>query len=107
MEIKMTQLKNPHPGEILLEEFLLPLNLSQNALAKEIDVPANRINAIIRGTRGITADTDLRLARFFGVSEGFWLRLQNAYDMMEAHRAPTATVLKKIKPYNMQAQVYA
>ena len=103
----MAQLKNPHPGEILQIEFLEPLGLSQNALAKAIDVPANRINEIIRGRRGITADTDLRLGRFFGLSECYWLRLQNAYDMMEAHREVTAAALKKIKPYKAQEGAYA
>jgi len=91
-------LKNPHPGEILQEEFLEPLGLSQNALAQAIGVPANRINEITRGRRGITADTDLRLARFFRLSEGFWLRLQNTYDMMEARR-DAGKSLNKIKPY--------
>lgn len=96
----MTELlNNPHPGEILLEEFLLPLNLSQNALAKEIGVPANRINAIIRSKRNITADTDLRLSRFFGLSEGYWLRLQNAYDIMEARRE-SGDAIQHIKPYS-------
>ena len=99
-------LKNPHPGEILQEEFLEPLDLSQNALAQSIGVPANRINEIIRGRRGITADTDLRLARFFGLSEGYWLRLQNAYDMMEARRDIGAAI-SKIKPYPAQAGAYA
>jgi len=79
-------LKNPHAGQILQEEFLEPLGLSQNALAQAIGVPSNRINDIVRGRRGITADTDLRLARYFGLSEGYWLRLQNTYDMMEARR---------------------
>lgn len=100
-------LNNPHPGEILQEEFLEELGLSQNALAKAIDVPANRINEIIRGRRGITADTDLRLARFFGLSEGYWLRLQNAYDMMEAHRSVSAAALRKIKPFTKQERAYA
>jgi len=100
-------LNNPHPGEILHEEFLEELGLSQNALAKAIDVPANRINEIIRGRRGITADTDLRLARFFGLSEGYWLRLQNAYDMMEAHRSVSAAALRKIKPFTKQERAYA
>ncbi len=81
-----TELKNPHPGEILKEEFLDELGLSQNALAKAIHVPANRITDIVRGRRGITADTDLRLSRYFGLSDGFWLRLQNSYDMLEAKR---------------------
>lgn len=93
-------LKNPHPGEILQEEFLEPLNLSQNALAQAIGVPANRINEIIRGRRGITADTDLRLARFFKLSEGYWLRLQNTYDMMEARREVGKSI-SEIKPYKI------
>ncbi len=99
-------LKNPHPGEILQEEFLEPLGLSQNALAQAIAVPANRINEIIRGRRGITADTDLRLARFFKLSEGYWLRLQNTYDMMEARRE-VGKDIGKIKPHKMQEGVYA
>jgi addiction module HigA family antidote len=75
----MTQyLHNPHPGEILQQEFLEPLGLSQNALAQAIGVPANRINEIIRGRRGITADTDLRLARFFKLSEGYLLQMSRA-----------------------------
>lgn len=95
----MTQLiPNPHPGEILEEEFLKPLGLSQNALAQAIGVPANRVSEIVRGRRGITADTDLRLGRFFGLSEGFWLRLQNSYDMMEARRALGKSITK-IRPY--------
>ncbi len=99
-------LKNPHPGEILQEEFLEPLDLSQNALAQAIGVPANRINEIIRGRRGITADTDLRLARFFKLSEGYWLRLQNTYDMMEARRE-VGKDIGKIKPHKMQEGAYA
>ena len=91
-------LRNPHPGEILQEEFLEPLGLSQNALAKAIGVPANRINEIIRGRRGVTADTDLRLARFFGLSEGYWLRLQNSYDMMAARRED-GNAIRRIRPY--------
>ncbi len=98
-------LKNPHPGEILQEEFLEPLGLSQNALAQAIGVPANRINEIIRGRRGITADTDLRLARFFKLSEGYWLRLQNTYDMMEARRE-VGKDIGKIKPHKMQESVH-
>ena len=90
-------LHNPHPGEILKEEFLVPLGLSQLALAEALGVPANRISEIIRGRRGITADTDLRLARFFILSDGYWLRLQNAYDMMEAKRE-VGKAISKIKP---------
>jgi len=91
-------LKNPHPGEILQEEFLEPLNMSQSALAQAIDVPSNRISEVVRGRRGITADTDLRLARYFDLSEGYWLHLQNAYDMMEARRE-AGKVISRIKPY--------
>ncbi len=94
-------IENPHAGVILQEEFLEPLGLSQNALAQAIGVPANRINEIIRGRRGITADTDLRLARFFGMSEGYWLRLQNTYDMMETRRE-VGTLIGKIKPFQHQ-----
>ena len=70
-----------HPGEILLEEFLSPLAISQYRLAKETNVPARRINEIVRGTRAISADTGLRLARYFGTSERFWLNLQTRYDL--------------------------
>ena len=66
----------PHIGEVLFEEFLEPLNISQNALSLAIGVPSNRINAIVRGQRGITADTDLRLTKYFGLSKGYFLRLQ-------------------------------
>ena len=70
-----------HPGEILLEEFLKPLGLSQYRLAKDVNVPPRRINEIVRGSRAITADTALRLARFFGTSERFWLNLQTRYEL--------------------------
>jgi len=70
-----------HPGDILLAEFLLPLGLTQYRLAKSLSVPPRRINEIVHGTRAITADTALRLARFFGTSERFWLNLQTAYDL--------------------------
>src|ERR1700689_1459399 len=70
-----------HPGEILLEEFLNPLKLSQNRLAKDTSVPPRRINEIVRGLRSISADTALRLARYFGTSERFWLNLQTRYDL--------------------------
>jgi addiction module HigA family antidote len=70
-----------HPGEILLEEFLHPLEISQYRLAKDVCVPARRINEIVRGQRAITADTALRLARFFQTSERFWLNLQTRYDL--------------------------
>jgi len=70
-----------HPGEILLEEFLSPMGITQYRLAKDIGVPPRRINEIVHGKRGISADTALRLERFFGLSEGFWLRLQARYDL--------------------------
>ncbi len=85
--ITMTdQLPNPHPGEILLEDFLKPMDLSQNALARAVHVPPRRINEIVLGKRAVTADTDLRLARYFGMSEGFFLGLQADYDLMERRR---------------------
>ncbi len=70
-----------HPGEVLLEEFLEPMELSQYRLAKDISVPARRINEIVHGKRGITADTALRLARYFDTSERFWMNLQTRYDL--------------------------
>ncbi|MGI6457387.1 MAG: HigA family addiction module antitoxin [bacterium] len=86
------------PGEILLEEFLKPMGLSQYRLAKEIGVPAQRISEIVAGKRAITADTDLRLCRFFGLSNGYWLRAQAAYDIEVAERI-IGPLLKKIKPW--------
>jgi len=79
-------LPNPHPGEILLEEFLKPMGLSQNTLARAVHVPPRRINEIVLGKRSLTADTDLRLARYFGMSEGFFLGLQTDYDLMQRRR---------------------
>ncbi len=91
-------LHNPKVGEILKEEFLEEIEMSQNALAKAIAVPTNRIHAIVNGTRRVTADTDLRLCRYFGLSEGYFLRLQNAYELMEAKRK-LGQVLVEIQPY--------
>ena len=82
----MAKLKNIHPGEILLEEFLVPMGISQNALARAIAVPPRRINEIVLGKRGITADTALRLSRAFGTSEGFWMGLQADYDLEETRK---------------------
>lgn len=79
-------LANPGPGEILLEEFLKPMGLSQNELARAVHVPPRRINEIVLGKRSVTADTDLRLARYFGVSDGFFLGLQADFDLMERRR---------------------
>jgi antitoxin HigA-1 len=90
-------LPNPHPGEILFEEFLQPMALSQTALARAIGVPPRRINEIVLGRRAITADTDLRLARYFGMSEGFFIGLQTDYELMERKRA-IGDKLKAIRP---------
>jgi addiction module HigA family antidote len=90
-------LPNPHPGVILMEEFLTPMSLSQMAMANAIGVPPRRINEIVLGRRAITADTDLRLARYFGMSEGFFLGLQADYELMQRRREIGDT-LKAIKP---------
>lgn len=98
----MRKLKNIHPGEILLEEFLTPMRISQNKIARAIDVPPRRINEIIHAKRSVTADTDLRLSRYFNISEGFWLGLQNDYDLDEK-RSLIAKQLKKIHPLALTA----
>lgn len=92
-----TKLHNPHAGEILLTEFLEPLRISQNALARALDVSPRRINEIVLGKRAVTADTDLRLARYFAMSEGFFLGLQTDYELLERKRA-LGDELKKIVP---------
>ncbi len=92
----MMKLKNIHPGEILLEEFLLPMNISQNKLGTDIGVSPRRINEIVHGKRSVTADTDLRLSRALGTSEGFWLGLQADYDL-EEKKASLKSKLEKIK----------
>ncbi|MDO8306940.1 MAG: HigA family addiction module antitoxin [Actinomycetota bacterium] len=86
------------PGELLWEEFMAPMGLSRYRLAKEISVPAQRIGDVVNGKRAITADTDLRLCRFFGLSDGYWLRAQAAYDIEVAQRN-LGTELKNIKPW--------
>jgi len=97
-----TRLAPVTPGELLLEEFLLPMGISQYRLAKEVGVPAQRIGEIVAGRRAITADTDLRLCRFFGLSNGYWLRAQVAHDT-EVAREELAGELKKIKPWSRTA----
>jgi antitoxin HigA-1 len=92
----VTKLKNVHPGEVLLEEFLVPMALSQNAVARAIGVPPRRINEIVLGKRAITADTALRLAKAFGTSEAFWLGLQADYDLEEARKVISGD-LKKVE----------
>jgi antitoxin HigA-1 len=94
----MGKLKPVTPGELLREEFLIPMGISQYRLAKEIGVPAQRIGEIVAGKRAVTADTDLRLCRFFGLSNGYWLRAQAAYDTEVAEEV-LGKVLEKIKPW--------
>lgn len=94
---------NPvHPGEILLEDFMEPLGLSQYALAKALHVYPRRINEIVQGKRAITADTALRLARFFGTSAEVWMNLQALYDLETAKDALENQVLEEIMPYHNQ-----
>ena len=88
------RLRNIHPGEVLLEEFLEPMGISQNALARATGVPPRRINEIVLGKRALSADTALRLAAFFGTSEGFWLGLQADYDLEEARLGMSKELLR-------------
>ena len=88
-----------HPGEFLLEEFLKPLGISQYRLAKELSVPPRRINEIVLGKRGISADTALRLARFFGTSELFWVNLQNHYDLEVARDQLEGRLKKEVSVF--------
>ena len=90
-----------HPGEILEEEFLTPLSISQYRLAKETSVPPRRINEIVRGTRAISADTALRLARYFGTSERFWLNLQARYDLEVQKDRLGARLGREVKVLNL------
>jgi len=90
-------LKNAHPGEVLLEEFLKPLGVSQNSLARAVNVPPRRINEIVHGKRSVSADTAVRLSRFFGTSEMFWLGLQNDYDLEEARQKVDLVEIKRFQ----------
>ncbi|MGH3733442.1 MAG: HigA family addiction module antitoxin [Acidimicrobiales bacterium] len=92
-----TTIEPIHPGEILLEEFLEPLGVSQNGLANAIGVPPRRINEIIHGKRRITADTALRMSRYFGTSERFWMNLQSRFDL-EVEREHLGNTLEEIRP---------
>lgn len=87
-----------HPGEVLREEYLEPLKMSVNALSKALHVPATRMNDIVRERRGITADTALRLARYFGTSERFWLNLQTEYELRQAQVNKSAQVNREVQP---------
>ena len=95
----MEKLKNIHPGEILSEEFLIPFNISAYKLAKDIEIPQTRISEIVKGNRRITADTALRLAKYFGNSAKFWLGLQDDFDI-EAELSAKGAILESIKPQN-------
>ena len=98
----MTDKLSPvHPGEVLLEEFILPMNLSQNRLAIDIGVDARRINEIVLGKRAITADTALRLSRFFGNSPQFWMGLQTQYDLDVAEDQLGKRLDREVRPYAM------
>ncbi|MDE2055187.1 MAG: HigA family addiction module antidote protein [Xanthomonadaceae bacterium] len=90
----MKTLRNIHPGKVLLEEFLAPLGISQNALARAAGVPPRRINEIVLGKRSVSADTAMRLAAALGTSGRFWLGLQADYDLEEAHRTPGKKVAR-------------
>ena len=100
----MRKLKPVTPGEILREEFLEPMGITRYRLAKEIGVPAQRIGEIVAGRRSITADTDLRLCRFFGLSNGYWLRAQAAYDTEVAERSlrSLGPALAQIRPWSIR-----
>jgi addiction module HigA family antidote len=98
----MKKLKNIHPGEILLEEFLIPLGVSAYRLSKEISIPQTRISEIIKGNRRITADTALRLSKYFGNSAKFWLGIQDDFDIEEERRNKSAE-LNAIKQYRDNA----
>lgn len=94
----MRKIPYPHPGEILLEEFLTPMGITQYRLAKEINVSQRRISEIVTGSRSITADTGLRLSRFFGMSDGFWIGLQMDYDAAKT-KDSLAVTLANIRPW--------
>jgi addiction module HigA family antidote len=94
----MAKLPNVHPGEILLEEFLRPMGVSQNRSAREIGVPPRRINEIVQGKRAVTANTALRLSKYFGVSESFWMGLQADYDLEKA-RKELGRKLDRVRPH--------
>ena len=96
------EIPNPTPGEVLLLDFLEPMGLTQNGLARAIGVPPRRINEVVLGKRTVTADTDLRLARYFGLSDGFWLGLQSDHDLLRQRRKIAAD-LERIKPRSLTA----
>ena len=92
----VTKMSPPHPGVILLEEYLKPLNISQNKLGRDLGIPAQRVNAIVRGQRAVTVDTALRLAKYFKTSPQFWLNLQNHYDLEMAQESHLTDQINKV-----------
>ena len=102
MGVIMRKVPYPHPGEILPEEFLKPMGITQYRLAKEVGVPQRRIGEILTGARGVSADTGLRLSRFFGMSDDFWIGLQIDYDAAKA-KDSLAKTLASIKPWTRGA----
>lgn len=101
----MTELLDPiHPGEILKEEFMIPMGISANRLARDIGVPPNRILAIVSGARAITADTALRLGAYFGIEPQFWLNLQTGYDLRTAERANGPAIRERVRPWPRRDQ---
>jgi len=95
----MTKLRNIHPGEVLQEEFMSPMGISQNRIARDIGVPPRRINEIVHGNRAVTADTALRLARYFDISEGFWMGLQADFDLEEARDRLGKRLLQEVRTH--------
>ena len=93
------KLPNIHPGEILIEDFLKPMNISQYRIAKDINVPARRINEIVHGTRSVTADTALRLSKYFGTSAQFWLNLQTHFDLEHEKDKSFDKIQKEVRPF--------
>jgi addiction module HigA family antidote len=96
------EIPNPTPGQVLLLDFIEPMGLAQNGVARAIGVPPRRINEIVLGKRAVTADTDLRLARYFGLSDGFWLGLQSNHDLVRQRRK-IADALQRIEPRALAA----
>ena len=105
----MTTRKNPdllppvHPGEILVEEFMKPLGLSMNRVARDLRVPVTRIADIVHGRRSVSSDTALRLARYFGTTPAFWMNLQTAYDLEVAEREGMARIVRDVHPHDAVA----
>lgn len=96
-------LKPPHPGETIKEDYLVPLGMSVNQLAKRLGIGAPRLNEVIRGRRGVTADTALRLARYFGTSAEFWMNLQSLYDLRMAEQQSLDRIRREVKPQSKVA----